>query len=157
MSEQAGGARFLGRATSLETYARSVLWVRILVAIVFTTEGIQKFLFADALGVGRFAKIGIPFPEVMAPFVGGVEIVFGIAVLLGLYTRLSAAPLLITISVAIISTKIPILLHSGFWAMAHEGRTDFSMLLSLIFLIRVGSGDWSLDRHLASRAQGTGA
>ncbi|HUI63347.1 MAG TPA: DoxX family protein [Bacteroidota bacterium] len=146
-----------GPADAEARYRRGLILIRILVAFVFVSEGIQKFLFADALGVGRFAKIGIPAPEILAPFVGVVEIVFGLAVLAGLLTRVSAIPLLITISVAIVTTKIPILLHSGFWAMAHEARTDISMLLSLVFLIIVGSGDWSLDRMIKSRKARTQA
>ena len=140
-----------GPASVGARYWRALILIRALVAFVFVSEGIQKFLFADALGVGRFVKIGIPAPEIMAPFVGAVEIVFGLAILAGLLTRLSAIPLLITISVAIVTTKIPILLHGGFWAMAHEARTDISMLLSLVFLIIVGAGDWSLDRMISSR------
>jgi len=59
---------------------------------VFLTEGIQKFLFSESLGVGRFIKIGIPAPEIIAPFVGVVEIVCGVHVLIGLITRLAAIP-----------------------------------------------------------------
>ena len=91
------------------------------------SEGIQKFLFADALGVGRFVKIGIPAPAFTAPFVGVVEIVCGGLLALGLVTRLAAIPLIIDMLVAIASTKIPILMKSGFWAMAHEARTDYAM------------------------------
>jgi putative oxidoreductase len=123
----------------------ATILIRILVGAVFLTEGIQKFLFPDALGVGRFAKIGIPAPAVTAPFVGGVEILFGALILAGFLTRLATIPLLIDISVAIASTKIPILLKSGFWAAAHEARTDFAMLLGLIFLLIVGAGKWSAD------------
>ena len=132
--------------------------IRLMVGAVFFFEGVQKFLYPDALGVGRFAKIGIPAPELMGPFVGGVEIVCGALVLFGLLTRLAAIPLLINISVAIVSTKIPILLGHGFWtftlsklprygflSMMHEARTDFSMLLALIFLLIVGAGAWSID------------
>jgi putative oxidoreductase len=75
--------------------------VRILVGSVFLSEGIQKFLFPSELAAGRFAKIGIPAPEVTGPFVGGCEIIFGALVLLGLFTRLAALVLLIDISVAI--------------------------------------------------------
>jgi uncharacterized membrane protein YphA (DoxX/SURF4 family) len=50
-------------------------------------------LFADARGAGRFAKIGIPAPELLGPFVGGVEVVCGTLLLLGLATRLAALPL----------------------------------------------------------------
>ena len=73
---------------------------------VFLSEGIQKFLFPDSLGVGRFVKIGIPWPQVMAPFVGVVEIVCGSLLSMGLITRLVTVPLLIDISVALYSTKI---------------------------------------------------
>jgi putative oxidoreductase len=127
---------------------RAVIFVRLLVGAVFLSEGIQKFLFADELGVGRFTKIGIPMPEIMAPFVGVVEIVCGALVLFGLLTRLAAIPLIIDMLVAIASTKIPILLERGFWAMAHEARTDWSMLLGSIFLLVVGGGRWSLDARL---------
>ena len=87
-----------------------VILIRLMVGTVFFFEGVLKFLYPDALGAGRFAKIGIPFPQIMGPFVGGVEIVCGALVLIGLLTRLAAIPLLINISVAILSTKIPILL-----------------------------------------------
>jgi uncharacterized membrane protein YphA (DoxX/SURF4 family) len=116
-----------------------------MIACVFLSEGIQKFLFSDSLGVGRFIKIGIPLPGIMAPFVGVVEIVCGALILLGLFTRLAALPLIIDMLVAISTTKIPILLEKGFWAMAHEARTDWSMILGLLFLLIVGSGRWSLD------------
>jgi putative oxidoreductase len=133
--------------------------IRLLVGWVFLSEGIQKFLFPAALGAGRFVKIGIPWPEVMGPFVGCVEIVGGSLIILGLLTRSAALILLINISVAIITTKIPILLGHGFWlfhlpdlkrygiwSMAHEARTDFSMFLGLLFLLIVGAGPWSADR-----------
>lgn len=123
----------------------SIILIRLLVGSVFLSEGIQKFLFPDALGIGRFIKIGIPSPEFFAPFVGVVEIIFGFLLLIGLFTRIAAIPLIINISVAIIFTKIPILVNEGFWKMAHEARTDFSMLLGGIFLIIVGSGKYSLD------------
>ncbi len=124
-----------------------VFLIRLMVGTVFLSEGIQKFLFQDALGVGRFVKIGIPAPQIMAPFVGGVEILFGTLILLGLFTRLSAVPLTINILVAIASTKIPMLFDGGFWKTAHEARVDWSMLLGLICLLLVGGGRWSLDER----------
>jgi uncharacterized membrane protein YphA (DoxX/SURF4 family) len=128
----------------------AVILVRLLVGAVFLSEGIQKFLFADAVGAGRFAKIGIPAPEIMAPFVGTFEIVCGSLILVGLLTRLAAIPLIVVMLVAITTTKVPILLHDGFWKMAHEARTDWSMLLGSIFLLIVGAGTWSVDAWLAS-------
>lgn len=116
-----------------------------------TKEGIQKFLFPAALGVGRFAKIGIPNPTVMAPFVGVIEIVCGALLLAGLLTRLAAIPLIVDMVVAIASTKVPLFLKSGLWAMAHEARVDFSMILGTTFLLIVGGGPLSLDRWLRQR------
>src|ERR1041385_4860691 len=106
------------------TTSRAVILIRLAVGAVFLSEGIQKFLYPADLGVGRFVKIGIPAPQVMAPFVGVIEIVCGAMILVGLLTRLAAIPLIIDMLVAISTTKIPILLKSGFWAMAHEARTD---------------------------------
>jgi putative oxidoreductase len=124
---------------------RAVILIRILVGWVFVSEGIQKFLF-PALGVGRFAKIGIPYPHVTAPLVGVVEIACGAAVILGLWTRLAAVPLLVVIATAIVTTKLPMLHHAGVWAMLHEARADFSMVLGLLFLLAVGPGAWAVSR-----------
>jgi len=127
------------------TAQASVILVRLLVGWVFFSEGVQKFLFPAALGVGRFAKIGIPAPHFFAPFVGVVEIVCGLLVIVGFLTRLAAIPLVIDISVAIATTKIPMLSKDGFWGTMHEARTDLCMLLGSLFLIAVGSGRLSLD------------
>ncbi len=122
--------------------------VRLIVGAVFLSEGIQKFLYPAALGVGRFAKIGIPWPEFSAPFDAVFEVGCGLLILLGLFTRLAAIPLVIDMLVAIATTKIPMLLKSGFWNMAHEARTDWSMLLGALFLLIVGGGAWSIDARL---------
>jgi uncharacterized membrane protein YphA (DoxX/SURF4 family) len=137
--------------------------VRLLVGlVVFLPEGIQKLAFPDALGAGRFANIGIPYPDLMAPFVGVVEIICGTLIILGLLTRLAAIPLIIIMIVAIVSTKIPILLghefwifhlpkfaRYGFWSMLHEARADLDMLLGSLYLLIVGAGTWSFDARLA--------
>ena len=136
----------------------ATILVRIMTGSVFLSEGIQKFLYPEDLAAGRFAKIGIPSPDVMGPFVGGFEVVCGALLIVGLLTRLAAIVLLIDISVAIVSTKVPVLLghgfwgfslaklpRYGFWSMMHEARTDFSMWLGLLFLLIVGAGRWSFD------------
>ncbi|HEX4783034.1 MAG TPA: DoxX family protein [Candidatus Sulfotelmatobacter sp.] len=132
--------------------AKAVLLVRVLVGWVFLSEGIQKFLFPDSLGVGRFVKIGIPWPQVMAPFVGVIEMVCGTLLLIGLITRLACIPLLIDICVALYSTKIVTLAKNGLWSTLHEARTDVSMLLGLIFLLLVGGGTLSLDARFFAKA-----
>jgi putative oxidoreductase len=144
----------------------SVALIRLMAGSVFFFEGILKFIHPDELAAGRFAKIGIPAPQVLGPFVGGVEVICGALVIIGLLTRLAAIPLLIDISVAILSTKIPILLGHGFWnftlaklprygflSMMHEARTDLSMWLGLMFLLIVGPGCWSIDYLVAGNAR----
>jgi putative oxidoreductase len=126
----------------------AVILVRLMVGWVFLSEGIQKFLFPLTLGVGRFERIGIPAPHFFAPFVGVVEIVCGLLLVVGLLTRLASIPLLINIAVAILTTKVPLLSKVGFWATMHEGRTDFCMVLGLLFLVGMGSGKISLDARL---------
>src|SRR5436190_24089024 len=96
----------------------AVILIRAVVGAVFLSEGIQKFLYPGENGVARFAKIGIPAPEIMAPFVGVVEIVCGAFILLGLLTRLAAIPLIIDMVVAILSTKLPVLLGHGHWGFS---------------------------------------
>ncbi len=145
----------------------AVILVRLLVGAVFLSEGIQKFLFVDALGAGRFERIGIPAPEVMAPFVGVVEVVCGAFLILGLMTRFAAVMLLLNISVAILSTKLPMLLGHGFWGFAtpkppygfwpfaHEARVDVCLWLGSLFLLIVGAGTWSLDFLLSRHSRNT--
>ena len=136
--------RMLNRVRSSRAHPATIL-IRLVVGGVFLSEGIQKFLFPAALGVGRFVKIGIPAPQVMAPFVGVVEVVGGLMLLVGLLTRLAAIPLIVDMLVAIYATKIPMLHAQGFWSMAHEARVDYAMLLGSAFLLIVGAGPWSMD------------
>ncbi len=144
--------RAVGSVFATSAPAVTVL-IRVAVGCVFLSEGIQKFLFSAQLGAGRFSKIGIPAPEVMAAVVGCLEIVCGALVIAGLLTRLAAVPLIAIMVVAISTTKVPMLSRSGFWTMAHESRTDFSMLLGAAFLLVAGAGRWSLDARLAGRRQ----
>lgn len=123
-----------------------IFLIRLAVGLIFFTQGILKF--ADPkMGVIRFARIGFPHPYFTAHFVGTFEVVCGLLVLLGLWTRAAAVPLLIVISTAIATTKIPELFRAGqgFWFMVSDARTDFAMLCSLIFLVILGGGTWSLD------------
>jgi uncharacterized membrane protein YphA (DoxX/SURF4 family) len=139
--------------------------IRLIVGlVVFLPEGIQKLIFPDLLGAGRFTKIGIPFPDATGPFVGVVETVCGALIIIGLATRLAAIPLIIVMIVALLSTKVPILLghdfwifhlptlnRYGFWSAQHESRADFAMLLGCLYLLIEGAGRWSIDAMLSGR------
>jgi putative oxidoreductase len=123
---------------------RSII-VRLIVGFIFLSEGIQKYLFPELVGTGRFEKIGFADPAFWAYFTGTFEIICGSLILLGLLTRLAAIPLFIIMMTAFVTTKWPMLVNKGFWSMAHEYRTDFAMTLLLIYLFIYGSGKWSID------------
>jgi len=138
-----------GTGSGSDKTQAAILAVRLLVGVVFFLEGIKKFIFPEQWGAGRFTRIGIPAPHVMGPVVGTFEIVCGLLVILGLWTRIVSVPLLCIISTAIVTTKFPILLKSGFWSMEDAARTDYSMFMGLIFLLFAGSGSLSVDAQLA--------
>ncbi|WP_165027281.1 MULTISPECIES: DoxX family protein [unclassified Dysgonomonas] len=118
---------------------------RIIVGWVFLSEGIQKYILPELVGAGRFEKIGFANPEFLAYFVGTFEIICGLLLLLGLLTKIATIPLIIIMFTALITTKLPVLLDKGFWVMAHESRTDFSMTLLLLLLLIYGAGRFSFD------------
>ena len=126
--------------------ARTTLLIRAMTGVVFLSEGIQKFLFPAIRGAGRFERTGLPNPDFLGTFVGGVEVLCGAFILMGLLTRLAVIPIIIIMIVAISTTKVDILLEKGFWEMMHASRTDWSMLLGSIFLLIRGGGYGSLDR-----------
>lgn len=148
---------------------RALPLIRLMVGAVFVSEGLQKFLFPADLGPGRFERMGFPTPEIVGPFVGTAEVVFGVLVLAGLATRAAAGGIAVIMAVAVVTTKLPILLGAdlgpfrvrsldtyGFWAMAHEMRTDWAMLLGSLVLVYAGGGPWSLDRKLGRERSGGG-
>lgn len=125
--------------------SNTTILIRCMVGAVFLSEGIQKFLFPDLRGAGRFEKIGLPEPEFLGCFVGSFEMLCGLLILVGLFTRLASIPLIIVMLVAISTTKADVLADKGFWEMLHGSRTDWSMLLGNIFLFIKGGGRWSID------------
>lgn len=130
--------------------SRSIVSIRLAVGLIFFTQGILKFTDPN-MGVNRFTRIGFPHPYFTAHFVGTFEIICGFLVLVGLFTRAAAIPLLIVICTAVATTKIPELSrpNQGFWFMVSDARADFAMLMSLLFLLRAGAGLWSLDARLS--------
>jgi len=145
---------------------RSTLFLRLMAGGVFFWEGILKFVYTNQ-GVGRFTKIGIPYPHETAVFVACLEIVGGLLLISGLGTRLIAIPFIIEMIVAILTTKIslylgtsplplpPALPKVGIWAVLHEIRADYAQILTTTFLLINGPGRWSLDAILLGRSRET--
>ena len=139
---------------------RSTSLLRLMAGGVFFWEGLLKFVYVNQ-GLGRFTKLGMPFPHFTANFVGGLEIVGGVMLIFGLTTRLLAVPFTIEMIVAILSTKISLYLGTsplplppappqiGIWAVLHEIRSDYAQLLTVLFLMINGPGKWSFDALLA--------
>src|SRR5215467_10702892 len=143
---------------------KSTLLLRVMAGGVFFWEGLLKFVYTNQ-GVGRFTKLGIPFPHFTATFIGGLEIVGGLLLLAGLTTRLIAIPFVAEMIVAILSTKISLYLGTsplplppappqlGFWAVLHEIRSEYAQMLTALFLMVNGPGKWSLDAVLPKRGK----
>lgn len=142
----------LNQLTSTDN-SRSTILIRLIVGAVFLSEGIQKFLFPEIRGAGRFEKIGLPEPEFLGTFVGSFEVICGTLILWGLLVRPATIPLIIIMIVAIFTTKADVLAEKGFWEMMHGSRTDWAMLLGNIFLLIKGAGAWSLDRLISDNGR----
>src|SRR6516225_7963318 len=84
---------------------KSTLLLRLMAGGVFFWEGLLKFVYANQ-GVGRFTKLGIPFPHFTANFVGGLEIAGGLLLLARVMIGAISIPFVVEMIVAILSTKI---------------------------------------------------
>ena len=138
---------------------RSVILLRLMVGGVFFWEGVLKFVYVNQ-GVGRFTKLGMPFPVFTADFVGCLEIVGGLLLMSGLATRVIAIPFVIEMIVAMLSTKISLYLGTsplplppappkfGVWAVLHEIRSDYAQIMVALYLLINGPGKWSIDALL---------
>ena len=136
----------MNRPAPVPVSVASIIWMRLAVGLIFATQGLLKYVDPN-MGVNRFTRIGFPFPAYTAHFVGTFEMACGVLVLIGLWPRVAAIPLLIVICTAIATTKVPELFRAsqGFWFMVSDARTDFAMLCSLLFLVAAGPGTVSLD------------
>jgi uncharacterized membrane protein YphA (DoxX/SURF4 family) len=140
----------------------AVVWIRLYVGASFLSEGVQKFLFPQRLGEGRFAKLGIPAPGFFAAVDGVLEIICGLLILVGLLTRLAAVPMIADMVGALVLTKLPILWGSaalfpgehGWWDFAHDSIGDIALFCGSVFLLLVGAGPYSLDAYLRRRGAG---
>jgi uncharacterized membrane protein YphA (DoxX/SURF4 family) len=137
----------------------AIILLRLMAGGVFLWEGILKFIYVNQ-GVGRFTKLGLPFPQATANMIGALQIVGGILLITGFLTRPIAIPFVIEMLVAILSTKISLYLGTsplplppvppqiGLWAVLHEVRSEYAQLMTTMFLLIAGPGRWSLDALL---------
>jgi len=126
-----------------------IIIARVIVGMIFISEGLQKYLIVTMWGPAFFEKIGFDYPMFWAYFTGAFEILCGMLILVGFLTRLASIPLLIIMITALVTTKLPLLLTKGFWTFSHEYSTDFSMTLLLILLLITGGGRWSVDLKIS--------
>jgi uncharacterized membrane protein YphA (DoxX/SURF4 family) len=141
---------------SSENAPAATVVLRLMAGGVFFSEGILKFVYTNQ-GVGRFTKLGIPAPDVMAHFVAGLEIIGGLFLVMGFLTRLISIPFIFEMLVAIATTKISLYFGTsplplppsppqlGVWAVLHETRSDYAQIMTVIFLLIAGPGRLSID------------
>ena len=134
----------------------SIIIIRLMAGAVFFFEGILKFVYTNQ-GVGRFTKLGFPFPEVTAHIIATGEIIGGLFLLFGLFTRFVSFYFILQMIVAVLSTKITLYLGTsplpmpavapkiGIWAVEHETRSDYAQIMTCLFLLIEGPGRMSID------------
>jgi uncharacterized membrane protein YphA (DoxX/SURF4 family) len=147
---------------------RAAIAIRLMAGGVFFWEGLLKFAYANQ-GIGRFTKLGLPVPDVLAPAIAVLEIGGGLLLMTGLGTRLISLPFIVEMIVAMLATKVTLYLgtsplpkppsppQAGLWAVLHEIRSDYAQIMSCIYLLAAGPGPWSLDALLARRRQARAA
>lgn len=128
------------------------LLARLVIGVVFTGSGWGKLHNLGQV-TQYFASLGIPFPELQAPFVASVELVCGALLLVGLGTRLAAVPLIGTMVVALATALAPKIDGLG----ALFGLSEFLYIALLVQLAIGGAGAASLDRLLARSQRIVGA
>lgn len=126
-------------------HSKATIIIRLMVGLIFLSEGVQKFIRPESVGIGRFEKIGFENFGFWANFTGTFEIICGFLLIIGLFTRISAFILFFIIAVALFKTKIPILVDKGLWDFLHDSRTDWAMSMGSLFLLLKGSGKIGLD------------
>lgn len=127
---------------------KTTLLIRFMVGFYFLAGGVLKFSYPELQETGFFQNLGFISAGSMVSFISTVEVICGLMIMAGFFTRVAVIPLLLTISFTVLIGKFPILFEEGFWLMAHISRIDFAMFLGCVFLLITGSGYWSVDWKL---------
>ncbi len=140
----------------------AILIIRLMAGSVFFWEGILKFVYVNQ-GVGRFTKLGFPFPEITAHWIAAGEIIGGLLIIFGIFTRFVSFYFIVQMIVAVLSTKIDLYFgisplpmppappKMGIWAVLHEIRSDYAQILGCLFLLLEGAGRRSLDFVISTK------
>lgn len=127
---------------------KKLILIRLIVGLIFLSEGIQKYLIVSVVGPTFFQESGFNNPMFWVYLAGSFEILCGILIMFGFLTRLASIPLLTIMITAFITVKLPLLSSRGFWTFLHEYNIDFSLTFLLILLIIYGGGKWSVDSKI---------
>ena len=142
----------MGADRVLRTQGWGLTVLRVVVGVVFLVHGAQK-LFGFGFGgvAGLLGGLGVPAPGLFAVVVTLVEVVGGIALILGLFTRIAALALAVDMLVATLTVHLP----NGFFAQ--NGGYEFTLILlaATVALAIAGAGEAALDRALAARGNPT--
>jgi putative oxidoreductase len=126
--------------------------LRVITGLVFAAHGFQKLFMWGVDGVAAgFGQMGIPMAGVIGPLVGVLELVGGVALMIGLFTRPVAAALVAVMTGAILFVHLP----AGFF-LPNGVEFVLTLLGSSVALALSGAGAYSLDARLAWRTT-TGA
>ena len=139
----------LFRTASNHQINLALMLVRVVAGVIFIAHGAQKVFVYGFEGVaGGFAQMGIPMANIMGPFVGLLELFGGIALVIGLLTRLASLGLAFNMLVALFIVH----LKAGFF-LPNGYEFVLALMGSALALTVAGAGAYSIDALIARRIE----
>jgi putative oxidoreductase len=135
------------RGQSTQHIDLALLILRIVIGVIFIAHGWQKLFIFGLAGAGAgFASMGVPFPNIMGPVVGVVEILGGVALIFGVLTQLASFALACDVAGAII------FFHAKHGFFVPSGiEFVLSLFAAAVALGLAGAGEYSIDAFVARR------